>query len=400
VAKFLTHDQARLYKLIWQRFVASQMNQAVFDVVAVDIAAKHYTFRATGSKVKFPGFMAVYTEGKDNAEITDEERPPLPKMKVAEELRLLDLTPDQHFTEPPPRYTEATLVKALEEKGIGRPSTYATIISTIQDRRYVVLEQKKFKPTDLGCAVTDFLVERFPTILDVKFTASIETQLDTVEDGKLEWHTLLRDFYGPFEKALDQAQWGPEGAERTCPNCGRKMVVRQGRYGEFLGCSGYPECKTIINAPKERIIVSEPRESDQVCPNCGLKMLIREGRTGEFLGCSGFPKCKTTLPIEKKVGVKCPACGQGEIIQKMSKKRKIFYGCNRYPDCGFVSWGKPIDRRCPKCSSILVERRWKGRLLGYKCASAECNYDERVSHRRPRADTGEAEQGEPEALAS
>jgi len=382
ISSLLSRDQARLYKLIWQRFVASQMSPAVFDVVTVDIAAKRYTFRATGSTVKFMGFKAVYTEGKDDAVVADEDKPPLPKMKVDEVLRLLELSPNQHFTEPPPRYTEATLVKALEEKGIGRPSTYATIISTIQERGYTVLEDKKFKPTELGCAVTDYLVQHFPKILDVKFTASVETELDTVERGKMDWHKLLRDFYGPFAKALEQAQWGPEGAERTCPNCGKPMAIKQGRFGPFLGCTGYPECKTIIKVEREKIAAVEPKETDIDCPNCGKKMLLRTGRLGEFLGCSGYPECKTTMPIDKKVGIKCPVCGEGEVVEKMSKKRKIFYGCNRYPDCNFVSWGKPTDRKCPHCGSVIVEQRWRGRLTGYKCINAECGYEEKGSKKK------------------
>lgn len=381
VTHLLSRDQARLYKLIWQRFVASQMNAAVFDVVTVDIKAKQYTFRATGSMLKFAGFKAVYTEGRDTTEVVDEERPPLPRMKQGEELRLLDLTPNQHFTEPPPRYTEATLVKALEERGIGRPSTYATIMSTIQDRGYVILEEKKFNPTDLGFGVTDYLVEHFPTILDVAFTASVETHLDEVAEGAVEWHQLLREFYDPFDKALKHAQWGPEGTARKCPNCGKDMVEKRGRFGPFLGCSGYPECKTIVKVEREKIAAVEPKETDIDCPECGRKMLLRQGRTGEFLGCSGYPECKKTMSIDKKIGVKCPVCEEGEVVEKMSKKRKIFYGCNRYPECKFVSWGKPVDKRCPKCNSVLAERRWRNRLTGYKCTSAECDYEEKLSKR-------------------
>lgn len=352
ISEFLDRDQLRLYKLIWQRFVASQMASAVFDVTTVDIAAQDFTFRATGSVIKFAGFTAVYTEGRDDATIDDEDRPPLPAMSEGQELRLLELIPDQHFTEPPPRYTEATLVKALEENGIGRPSTYAAIISTIQDRRYVMLEQKKFKPTELGFIVTDLLVKHFPDIMSIKFTASIEDKLDDIAEGDLLWVKLLHDFYGPFEKTLEHA------AEHM-----------------------------------ERVKI-EPKESDEVCPECGRKMLIRESRFGEFLGCSGYPECKKTMPIQKKVGVQCPACGQGEIIQRMSKKRKVFYGCNRYPECSFVTWDKPIDRRCPKCNSILTERRFKGRLSGYKCSSAECDYTESAKAAK------QTDEPEEEALAS
>ncbi len=395
LASVLSRDQARLYKLIWQRFVASQMASAVFNVVAVDVKANRFTFRSTGSTVKFAGFRTVYTEGRDDAEIVDEERPPLPEMSVDEILRLLDLKSAQHFTEPPPRFTEATLVKALEEKGIGRPSTYATIISTIQDRGYVSMEQRKFHATDLGFIVTDYLVNKFPKILDVRFTASIESELDQVESGKLGWQKLLKDFYAPFSKSLEEAQWGPEGAQRTCPNCGRDMVMKRGRFGQFLGCSGYPECKTILKVERENIPELAPKETDIDCPNCGKKMLVREGRTGQFLGCSGYPECKTTMSIDKKIGIKCPVCIEGDVVEKISKKRKIFYGCNRYPECTFVSWGKPIDRKCPECGSVLAEKRFRGRLTGYVCTSTECNYEEKGYKKSAKAEA-EAENAEVE----
>ncbi len=392
VAEYLNRDQARLYKLIWQRFVASQMAPAIFDMVTIDIAAGRFTFRATGSTIKFAGFKAVYTEGKDTVEVEDEEQPPLPRLKKDQDLKLLELHPDQHFTEPPPRFTEATLVKALEEKGIGRPSTYATIISTIQDRNYVLLEQKRFSPTELGVAVTDYLVENFPKVLDVQFTAKVEGQLDNVANGTLEWQKLLRDFYGPFAKKLEEAQWGPEGTERECPNCGKPMAVKRGRFGPFLGCTGYPECKTIIKVERAKIAAMEPKETDEICPECGKMILIREGRMGEFKGCSGYPECKFTKPIEKPVGAKCPKCGEGDVIERMSKKRKIFYGCNKYPACDFVSWGKPTDRKCPTCDSVLMERRWKGRLTGYKCLSETCTYEEKYSKAKQEGDEPEEEQ--------
>lgn len=335
IKKYLNNDQYRLYKLIWQRFVASQMSPAVFDVVSVDISAVDMLFRATGSTIKFQGFMKVYTEGKDDAKVvTDEEMPPLPELVTGQVLDLRKLNPEQHFTEPPPRYTEATLVKALEEKGIGRPSTYATIISTIQDRKYVDLTEKKFHPTELGFIVTDQLVKHFPEIMDVEFTAGVETKLDNVEEGNLDWVKLLSDFYGPFEKSLDAAQ---ENMER---------------------------------------VKIQPKESDVVCPNCGKKMLIREGRFGEFLGCAGYPECKTTMPITKPVDVKCPLCGEGDIVEKKSRKGKIFYGCNRYPECTFVSWDKPTNKHCPKCNGLLGERRFRGRLIGYRCTNPDCDYQQ------------------------
>jgi DNA topoisomerase I len=333
IKEFLSYDQARLYKLIWQRFLASQMSPAVFDVVTVDISANKMTFRATGSTVKFAGFMKVYTEGKDEDKIKDEEElPPLPEMKEGETLKLISLIPDQHFTEPPPRFSEATLVKALEEDGIGRPSTYAAIISTIQDRKYVALEAKRFIPTELGFVVNDQLVKHFPDILNVEFTAGVESNLDKVEEGKLNWVKLLRDFYTPFDKDLQEAS---EKMERV------KM---------------------------------QPKESDQKCPNCGKVLLIREGRFGEFLGCSGYPDCKTTMPLTKKIEIKCPVCLDGDIVEKISKKKKVFYGCSKYPDCAFVTWLKPTSKRCPQCDSLLGEKRFKGRLVGYGCTNTDCDY--------------------------
>ena len=343
----LSSDQFRLYRLIWQRFLASQMSTAIFDVVSIDIAAKDMIFRATGSTVKFQGFMKVYTEGKDDsAVVADEEQPPLPELSVDQALDLRGITPDQHFTEPPPRFTEATLVRALEEKGIGRPSTYAAIISTIQDRKYVELLEKKFRPTELGFIVTDQLVKHFPDILSVEFTAGVEDKLDTVEEGKLDWVELLSDFYGPFEKDLEAAQ---ENMER---------------------------------------VKIEPKESDVVCPNCGKKMLVREGRFGEFLGCAGYPECKTAMPLTKPLDVKCPTCGEGDLVEKKSRKGKVFYGCNRYPDCGFVSWDKPTSKRCPQCNGLLGERRFRGKLTGYRCTNSECDYQST----RGKAQESEAEE--------
>lgn len=334
VKKFLSNDQYRLYRLIWQRFVASQMSPAVFDVVTADIAARDMIFRATGSTVKFPGFTRVYTEGKDDTAVTaDEDMPPLPDLVEGQQLDLRKLTPEQRFTEPPPRYTEATLVRALEEKGIGRPSTYATIISTIQERKYVELVDKRFRPTELGFVVTDLLVKHFPDIMDVTFTAGVETRLDNVEQGQLDWVKLLSDFYGSFQKDLEAAQ---ENMER---------------------------------------VKIEPKATDQVCPNCGKPMVIREGRFGEFLGCSGYPECKTAMPLSKPLDVKCPVCGEGEVVEKKSRKGKVFYGCNRYPDCNFVTWDKPTDKRCPQCGGLLGERRFRGRMIGYRCTNPDCGYE-------------------------
>lgn len=354
VKKFLSNDQYRLYRLIWQRFVASQMSAAVFDVVTADIAARDMIFRATGSTVKFQGFTKVYTEGRDDAVTADEDMPPLPDLVEGQQLDLRKLTPEQRFTEPPPRYTEATLVRALEEKGIGRPSTYATIISTIQDRKYVELIDKKFRPTQLGFVVTDLLVKHFPDIMDVAFTAGVETKLDNVEQGQLDWVKLLSDFYGPFSKDLEAAQ---EHMER---------------------------------------VKIEPKMSDQVCPNCGKPMVIREGRFGEFLGCSGYPECKTALPLSKPLDVKCPVCGEGDVVEKKSRKGKVFYGCNRYPDCNFVTWDKPTNKHCPECNGLLGERRFRGRLIGYRCTNPDCDYETTRRKGKP-ADGQEQAEGSEQA---
>lgn len=377
IAHTLTHDQARLYKLIWQRFVASQMAPAVFDVVTVDIAAKNYTFRATGSTVKFDGFLRVYREGKDDPnQVDDEDKQPLPPLEEGLALKLLALTPKQHFTEPPPRFTEATLVKALEEKGIGRPSTYASIISVIQDRLYVELAEKKFKPTELGMTVNDLLVKHFPSILDVKFTAGMETQLDQVSEGKEDWVAMMRRWYDPFALSVTKAgtemenlKVPPKEAGQDCPTCGKPMVIRSSRFGEFISCSGYPACKTIVRP--------EAEVSEGECPNCGKPMVQRTGRFGAFIACTDYPTCKTTKqPAAQRVDVPCPKCG-GEVAQKRSKKGATFYGCNNYPKCDFVAWGKPIGRTCPQDGGPLVENTFRGgRVTGIKCNNATCDYKE------------------------
>ena len=377
IAQMLNRDQERLYKLIWQRFVASQMAPAVFDVVTVDIAAQNYTFRATGSTMKFDGFLRVYSEGKDDAnKVEDEEKQPLPPLTEAQMLKLLALTPKQHFTEPPPRFTEATLVKALEEKGIGRPSTYAAIIATIQDRQYVELSEKRFRPTELGTTVNDLLVKHFPNILDIAFTAGMETQLDAVAEGKEDWVQMMRRWYDPFAESVTKAgaemenlKVPPREAGQDCPTCGKPMVIRSSRYGEFISCSDYPKCKTIVRPEAEK--------SEGECPRCGKPMVERAGRFGKFIACTDYPECKTTKQVSAvKVDVPCPKCG-GEVVQKRSKKGATFFGCANYPGCDFVAWGKPVGRPCPKCQSPLVENTFRGgRVVGIKCNSADCDYKE------------------------
>jgi len=380
IAQTLNRDQERLYKLIWQRFVASQMAPAVFDVVTVDITARNYTFRATGSTMKFDGFLRVYHEGKDDPnKVEDEEKQPLPPLTEAQVLKLLSLTPKQHFTEPPPRFTEATLVKALEEKGIGRPSTYAAIIATIQDRQYVELSEKRFRPTELGTTVNDLLVKHFPNILDIAFTAGMETQLDAVAEGKEDWVKMMRRWYDPFAESVTKAgaemenlKIPPREAGQDCPTCGKPMVIRSSKYGEFISCSDYPKCKTIVRPESEK--------SEGECPKCGKPMVERAGRFGKFIACTDYPECKTTKQVAAaKIDVPCPKCG-GEVVQKRSKKGATFFGCANYPGCDFVAWGKPVGRPCPKCQSPLVENTFRGgRVSGIKCHNAECDYKEAAS---------------------
>ena len=404
VAKHLSAEQLKLYRLIWQRFVASQMNPAVFDVTTADIDANGYTFRATGSVQKFDGFMRIYTEGKDSDEQEDEEKAPLPPLDKGQILDLISLIPKQHFTEPPPRYTEATLVKAMSDTGIGRPSTYASFIATLLDREYVTLEEKKFRPTDLGVIVCDLLVKHFPTIMDIRFTAGMETRLDEVEEGEADKVKVLRDFYDPFDKAIAVAhetmeRVKPEQVESDvdCPNCGRKMMVRQSKLGQFLGCSGYPKCKTILNvdgSPVEKPEKAQPVVSDQKCPKCGKPLVEREGRLGKFLGCSGYPRCKTIVNIPGQegaggsngaaanvnIGIKCPKDG-GELVAKKTRYGPV-YLCSNEPACDFKSWSRPLDQPCPNCGWPLGEVAYKGRVTGkLKCTNSDCGYEEKASAR-------------------
>jgi DNA topoisomerase-1 len=407
VAQYLKPEELKLYRLIWQRFVASQMNPAIYDVTTADIDANGYTFRAAGSVMKFPGFTAVYTEGKDTEEQTDEERAPLPPLAPRQPLDLIELLPKQHFTEPPPRYTEATIVKALEEQGVGRPSTYASIIATIQDREYVELLEKKFRPTELGFTVNDLLVKHFPEIMDVGFTAGMETKLDEVEEGSADKVTLLRDFYGPFDQSIATAHETMERVkpvavetEHVCPNCGKPMMLRTSKMGQFLGCSGYPKCKTILNideqgnpvAPAEK---PQPVLSDQSCPKCGKPLIEREGRLGKFLGCSGYPKCKTIVKIPgaenekpaaaaaEPIGMKCPK-DAGEIVAKRTRFGFVYTcsnekgGPNGEPACDFKSWNRPLERPCPECGWPLGEGSYKGRPTGkIKCTNPDCAHEEK-----------------------
>ncbi|MCR2820731.1 type I DNA topoisomerase [Lederbergia panacisoli] len=330
VKAYLSRDQHRLYKLIWDRFVASQMAPAVMDTMAVTLKNGEVYFRANGSKIKFQGFMKVYVEGSDDQQ--EEKENMLPDLAVGDIVKAEKLDPKQHFTQPPPRYTEARLVKTLEELGIGRPSTYAPTLDTIQKRGYVALDNKRFIPTELGEIVLDLIMEFFPEVIDVEFTAKMENELDEVEDGNIQWVSIIDEFYKGFE----------------------------------------------INLKKAEIEMQEVEIKDEYagedCENCGNPMVIKMGRFGKFMACSNFPDCRNTKPIVKQIGVKCPKCKEGNIIERKSKKKRIFYGCDRYPSCDFVSWDKPLERPCPKCSGALVEKKLK---KGIQVQCMECDYKEK-----------------------
>ncbi|MCQ6279675.1 type I DNA topoisomerase [Bacillus sp. EB600] len=328
---FLSRDQFRLYKLIWDRFLASQMAPAVMDTMGVDLQNGNVFFRATGSKVKFPGFMKLYVEGTDDAVEDKEKENMLPDLKEGDEVTKKDLDPKQHFTQPPPRYTEARLVKTLEELGIGRPSTYAPTLDTIQKRGYVGLDNKRFIPTELGEIMLELILEFFPEILDVEFTAKMEQGLDDVEEGKVRWVKIIDEFYQEFAKQLEIAEKEMQSVE----------------------------------------IKDEPAGED--CEQCGNPMVFKMGRYGKFMACSNFPDCRNTKPIVKEIGVTCPKCHEGQIIERRSKKKRLFYGCNRFPECDFLSWDKPLPRSCPKCEGLLVEKKLK---KGVQVQCVECDYKE------------------------
>ena len=350
VQQYLSKDQWRLYQLIWNRFVACQMAPAIIDQTRAQITAGDGLFTATGSTVKFMGFTAVYVEGVDNAadEQAESKLPPLAK---GEALKLVSITPEQHFTQPPPRFTEASLVKELEEKGIGRPSTYAAILSTIQDRGYVEKEKTQLKPTELGFLVTDLLIIGFPKILDVEFTAHMEEELDKIEDGEADWRNIMNEFYGPFKESLDKAKKEMKNVKAeevptdlVCEKCGKPMVIKWGRKGNFLACTGYPECKNTKDFVKDETgkitAVEKTEEIAGTCPKCASPMVIKSGRFGRFLACSKYPECKTTMAVT--TGVPCPeeGCG-GTLVERRSKKGRVFYSCSNYPKCKHAVWELP-----------------------------------------------------------
>ncbi|HDM78031.1 MAG TPA: type I DNA topoisomerase, partial [Deltaproteobacteria bacterium] len=437
VAPYLDKDQLALYELIWKRFVACQMAPAVFDQTTIKIKAGDFALKVVGSILKFEGFMKVYVEGTDNGAEKNGRKEDvwLPELPQGTELDLIKIESKQHFTQPPPRYSEATLVKELEEKGIGRPSTYATILSTIQEKEYVVRENMRFRPTELGFLINDLLVENFPNIFNVKFTAEMEESLDKVEEGKLNYLAVLKMFYDSFESSLEEAQekmkdlrregipteiicdqcgnkmnikWGRNGpflacstypkcqntcdyirndkgmivalkdeeTQEKCEVCGKPLVVKRGRFGTFLACSGYPECKFTKSIDKDSGKTNDkPVKTDQICEKCGGHFLIKKNRYGgAFLACENYPKCKNTRPIP--TGIPCPEDGcDGELVERVSRNRRRFYGCSRYPKCKFVIWNKPVKRECPECGyPFLVEKYSKKEGNFLACPNAKCGF--------------------------
>ena len=382
----LTNDQYKLYKLIWNRFVASQMNPAIIDQTAVDVKADIYTFRATGSVIKFKGFMAVYLEEKSEDQPAEEEEGVLPPLNEGETLTLVNLNPKQHFTQPPPRFSEALLVKTLEENGIGRPSTYAAIISTIQSRDYAAKVENKFRPTELGVLVNNLLVSHFPVVMDAAFTAKMEEELDKIEEGAMPWVEAVKDFYTPFSVSLEKAQEEMRDvkAELTptdiaCDKCGKPMVIKWGRHGQFLACTGYPDCKNtkpFVRLENGEVEAAPEETTDEVCPKCSAPLTIKHGRFGKFLACSRYPECKHTQGMS--TGVLCPEDG-GNLVERRSRYGKMFYSCANYPDCKFAVWQKPLPRPCPSCNApFLVEKYSKKTGPSIACLNKECDYKETI----------------------
>jgi DNA topoisomerase-1 len=464
VARFLNKEELKLYRLIWQRFVASQMMAAIFDQTTIDISAGRFIFRATGSVQKFDGFLKVYQEGRDEKSEEDEEAErKLPLVEKGEALKLNAMNPEQHFTEPPPRFTEATLVKILEEKGIGRPSTYAAIMTTILDREYVEKHEGRFHPTALGTTVNDLLVASFNDLFNETYTARMEQELDEIEEGKLKWTTALHDFYGKFAKDLKNAESTMRAAKQQaiptdeiCENCGSPMVIKFGRFGQFLACSNYPECRTTrevakpasaeseagtaaASSGKEAATGADTSEEAEECDLCGKPMALKRGRFGQFLGCTGYPECRNIRKIAKSgvvapapvpldetcpldgahlvrrhgrfgefvscsnypkctyiqretTGVACPRPGcKGEIVVKKSKRGKAFYGCSEYPKCDVVYWDKPIIKPCPKCNApFLLEKTTKKDGTVLSCAQEGCDYKSEATALPPPAKLDES----------
>ena len=383
----LTTDQAKLYELIWKRTIACQMSPALINQVAVDLGAgPGNRFRATGSMVAEPGFMRVYLEGRDDVTgADDDEERMLPELTEGETVALTAIRPEQHFTEPPPRYSEASLVKSLEELGIGRPSTYASIISTLQEREYVVLDKKRFFPSDVGRIVNKFLTEHFTSYVDSDFTARLEDELDAVSRGEEDWIPLLRQFWKPFKDRIEHTQEHVQRKDVTqelldeqCPKCGGQLSKRLGRNGFFIGCTNYPDCDYTRDLNADKGEADEPEIVEgRSCPECGSELAIKRGRYGKFIGCTAYPKCRHIEPLEKPedTGVACPQCSQGTLQKKKSRRGKVFYSCSTYPKCDYAVWNEPLAEPCPNCKwPILTLKVTKTKGAQKACPQKECGY--------------------------
>ncbi len=378
VKRYLDKDQHRLYELIWLRFMAGQMKPAVYDTTTVDFdlegGGRRYLFRATGSVLRFDGYTRLYQEAREEGDHrTLDDLAPLPALEAKATVDLLGIEPAQHFTQPPPRFTEASLVKELERLGIGRPSTYAQIISTIRDRKYVEMDKKRFVPTPLGATVAKVLIRLFPELFGVGFTSEMEEELDRIEEGELDWRAVLQDFYGPFRVQLERGEDRSgdilrsmmELTDEVCPECGKPLSVRWNRYGRFVGCTGYPECRH--TRPLDQEDRPEPEPTGESCPECGGSLMQRTGRFGPFIGCENHPTCKFTKPVTIP-GLVCPSCGKGEVGEKRTRKGKPFWGCTRYPECDWSVWDRPVPVPCPTCETgLLVTKSTKARGEFYKC---------------------------------
>ncbi|MBK8816615.1 MAG: type I DNA topoisomerase [Methylococcaceae bacterium] len=384
----LSAEQYKLYDLIWKRTIACQMTHAVLNLIAVDFTCDNekHIFRATGSSIAKPGFMAVYLEGKDDSKESDDKESFLPAMEEGRPIKLNDILAGQHFTEPPPRYGEASLVKALEDHGIGRPSTYATIISTLQNREYVSLESKRFYPTDVGRIVNKFLTEHFTKYVDYDFTANLEDELDAVSRGEMEWIPLMSSFWQPFntlihekEEQVQRKDVTQEAIDEKCPQCNSALSIRLGRNGRFIGCTNYPECSYTRNLNDDSAATAAAPETveGRVCPKCESPLVIKAGRYGKFIGCSAYPKCKHIEPIEKPqdTQVECPQCKKGSILKRKSRNGKVFYSCSEYPKCNYALWDAPINESCPECHwPVLTVKQTKTRGVEKVCPQKDCKY--------------------------
>ena len=384
LAKSLSPDQLKLYSLIWKRTLACQMTEALMDTVAVDFQAGQGVFRANGSTVVFPGFLSVYEESRDDDDDKSDTR--LPPMEVGDELDLLDIAANQHFTEPPPRYSEASLIKALVEFDIGRPSTYAPIIHTLQQREYVIVDKKRFMPTDVGRIVSHFLTEYFTRYVDYQFTAGLEDTLDEISRGEKEWIPVLEEFWKPFNQQISEIDEQvkrkdvtTEILDQSCPLCEKPLAIRLGKRGRFIGCTAYPECnytKDLSNNSES----SEPETvADRVCPDCSHPLHVKTGRYGRFIGCSNYPECKHMEPLEKPADtqVPCPKCHTASIVQRKSKRGKIFYSCAGYPKCDYALWNEPVNQPCPECAwPILTVKETKRSGRQILCPNPGCGYTE------------------------